>query len=189
MKTLTLTPFADRLATWFFMLLLVLAAMCSPAFAQQNDDDDVEQSHVFPDTLTATVVKVVDGDTFYVDAPSLAAPVRVRLQNADTFEIKRIPSLAKQSQLADITEAQALAKGQEARTFAEKTLYGRTVFLRREPRDRSTDQFKRPLRLLTIDGKDFGVLLEERGLTAPWRFRAYRFQHDSSSTKQHRDEK
>lgn len=165
----TFTPIADRIAAILIMSLGILLPFgVAVSFAQEP--------------LQGKVVKVIDGDTYWVSTAQ--GNIKVRLQNADAYETSRREGLYRQAYLAGISIDSALALGFKGRKFANDVLLGETVELVEEPRDRGKDSHgTRDLYLVKINGQDFGVMLEQVGLAAPWSFKKYRWQHDSSKNK------
>lgn len=133
---------------------------------------------------TFIVTSVVDGDTFWVQSTTSKQRMKVRLQNADAFETSRREGLYRQAYQAHISLDSALALGIQGKRYAEDVLLSQTVELIEEPKDKGKDsRGTRELYLVNINGQDFGVLLEEAGLAAPWSFKKYRWQHDSVQGK------
>ena len=97
----------------FFLLIILLT--CLPAFAVENN---------------YKVLKVVDGDTIYLDFNSdgiIQKTEKVRLNGIDTFEVKTGEILTKQSKFYGFSEQEALALGYLAKEFAKEKLLGKYV--------------------------------------------------------------
>lgn len=141
-------------------------------------------SSLYGQHIKAKVIKVIDGDTFWVQLVKDKTNIKVRLQNADAFETSRREGLYRQAYQADITLDSALALGNAGKKFAKEVLLFETVELVEEPKDKGKDTYgTRDLYLVKINHQDFGVLLEQAGLAAPWMFKKYRWQHDTTATK------
>lgn len=168
MKTFLNTQKAETaifVLAFLFLLLLVTATI----------------SAIGQERLTGKVVDVIDGDTYWVNTVEKGS-IKVRLQNADTYETARREGLYRQAYQSKITLDSALVLGKKGKAYATKALLGKEVELVEEPKDKGKDSHgTRDLYLVKINGQDFGVMLEEAGLAAPWTFKKYRFQHDSTS--------
>ncbi|GGM41243.1 hypothetical protein GCM10011351_29290 [Paraliobacillus quinghaiensis] len=109
-----------------------------------DQDDSTSTDSNFP---TATVTRVVDGDTIEINLNGKTEDVRLLL--VDTPETKH-PRLPVQK------------FGPEASQFAKDTLSGKTVGVEYDGPKR--DKYDRLLAYLWVDGKNFNQMLLEKGL-------------------------
>lgn len=159
---------------WLRAAILVLFGLAVFLFLVLFAQDAFGQGKMY-----GKVTKVIDGDTFWVQTER--GNIKVRLQNADAFETMRREGLYRQAYQANIGLDSALTLGRKGKKFAEDVLLFETVELVEEPKDKGKDSHgTRDLYLVKINGQDFGVLLEQAELAAPWTFKKYRWQHDSS---------
>ena len=78
------------------------------------------------------VLKVVDGDTFYVDFNGnnkIDKNEKVRVNGIDTFETKINDGLAWQKKIYKLSTRQALGMGYLAKKYAQKQLLNKTVHI------------------------------------------------------------
>ena len=110
----------------------------------------------------ATVIRVIDGDTF-----------EVRLRNNHKYNVRLLgvdsPELAKGKRVA-----QPFAN--EAKAFSEQQLLGKIVQLSNDGK-KNAFSFNRRLVYINIDGNDYGEMLLTAGMA-----RAYRKQHKATKT-------
>ncbi|MDQ0647293.1 endonuclease YncB(thermonuclease family) [Microbacterium natoriense] len=121
------------------LLAAVALAGCTPM---------VNTATAKPVRETVEVVAVVDGHT--IDVATDGGTVRVRLIGIDTPEIGRG---------GETSECYA----EEARTFLDDLVYGRTVEVRSDPTQADVDKYGRLLRHVFIDGHSAAVLALEAG--------------------------
>lgn len=114
------------------------------------------------------VVAVVDGDTIDVQLPD--REVRIRIIGIDTPEIGREPG--------EVSDCYA----EEARTFVDELLYGRTVELRSDPTQADVDRYGRALRHVFVDGQSAAVLTLAAGAG-----REYTYDAPYAGQEAHRD--
>lgn len=107
---------------------------------------------------SAEVVAVVDGDTIDVALPG--GKERVRIIGIDT------PEIARDTGQTDDCYAQ------EARTFLDKLLYGRTVELRTDPSQQDVDKYGRLLRHVDVDGQDAALAALSAGVGVEYTYAA-----------------
>lgn len=103
-----------------------------------------------PRSESAEVVAVVDGDTIDVQLPD--GEERVRIIGIDTPEIGR--------EAGETDDCYA----EEARTFLDELLYGRTVELRTDPSQHDVDDYGRLLRQVYVDGDDAALMSISAGM-------------------------
>ena len=76
------------------------------------------------------VLKVLDGDTFYIDLNSngkIESGERVRVNGVDAFEVKLNAALQRQANLIGISDEDALKLGYLGKEFAKKSLFHKKV--------------------------------------------------------------
>lgn len=129
------------LVTLSTLVIGLAVSGCTPALPAQ---DDQEQRAEY-----AEVVAVVDGDTIDVQLPD--GKERIRIIGIDTPEIGR--------EAGEVNDCYA----EEARTFLDELLYGRTVELRTDPSQQSIDDYGRLLRHVYIDGEDAALAVLSAG--------------------------
>lgn len=84
----------------------------------------------FADDNVYKVMKVIDGDTVYLDLNrdgKIQADERVRLNGIDTFEVKPSKGLEWQSKVYKINQNEALGTAYLAKAFAKEKLSGKYV--------------------------------------------------------------
>jgi len=107
-----------------------------------------------PVTVTATVLKVVDGDTIDI-RDDVRGRLRVRLLGIDTPETKK-PGYT------------VGCWGPEASEFAKSTMVGQRVALVTDPTQDMTDRYGRTLAyLVRADGWDYSVEAARAGTSPP----------------------
>lgn len=112
-----------------------------------------------PDRIeTGEVVAVVDGDTIDVQLPD--GKERVRIIGIDTPEIGRA--------VGEVDDCYA----EEARTFLDELLYGRTVELRTDPSQQTVDDYGRLLRHVYVDGEDAALAALSAGVGVEYTYAA-----------------
>lgn len=131
------SPWRSALRFWLFTVALCLLPACSPAGPAE--------------TFTATVGKVMDGDSFYVKADG--RKVEVRLQGVDCPE-------------------KGQPHGDEARAFTRAFLEKRTLTVEGLGRD----DYGRALVRVSVEGRDLALALVEAGLA--WHFKRYNSDKD-----------
>ncbi|MED4261981.1 hypothetical protein [Priestia aryabhattai] len=106
----------------------------------------------------ATVVNVVDGDTYDLRVDlgfGVEITKRFRLGDADTFETRKVRG-------ADALE---VIKGKEVKEYVTELLLNKDIVLKSEriveKNENETDFYERYLGLVSLDGKDIGELLKE----------------------------
>lgn len=109
-------------------------------------------------STTAEVVAVVDGDTIDVELPD--GKERVRIIGVDT------PEIAREASETDDCYAQ------DARTFLDELLYGRTVELRTDPSQQDIDKYGRLLRHVYVDGQDAALAALSAGVGVEYTYAA-----------------
>ncbi|WP_130858777.1 thermonuclease family protein [Gracilibacillus phocaeensis] len=127
-----------RILHILLLCLLMMLTGCGTALLDSNSSDGLE---------TATVNRVVDGDTVHIQYNGKDETVRLLL--VDTPETKH-PQLPVQP------------FGTEASDFAKQTLTGKEVKVEFDGPKR--DKYDRMLAYLWVDGKNFNQLLLENGL-------------------------
>lgn len=93
------------------------------------------------------VLKVLDGDTFYIDFNSSGtteANERVRVNGIDAFEIKMNATLQRQAKKSGISDEDALRLGYLGKKYAEKTLLNKKVKISYSAKER-TDKYGRAI--------------------------------------------
>ena len=117
--------------------------------------------HITTDTTeTATVSRVVDGDTIEVEFESGQSD-RVRIIGVDTPETF---SSNQSSEYGNITDLDCLDKwGDAATQYARDILNNKTIKLVQDPLVQERDYYDRLLAYIEINGQDFGVRLLEEG--------------------------
>ena len=93
------------------------------------------------------VIKIIDGDTFYVDFNNngkAEATEKVRINGIDAFEVKNSARLQKQAKQYNLTEAEALSLGYLGRGFAKKNLLNKYVKVEYSAKTK-VDRYNRPL--------------------------------------------
>lgn len=176
MKTLSFTPIADRIAASLMLLLLTFVLCCSPAFAQDSEQNDsivagrsirldtatpkmspfqarclYAHNHEISqsDTINVVVVRVIDGDTFIaVTCFECNDPLSIRVLGIDTPEKDNRPrkQLEKQSRRLGVSKEDVILAGKLITREADKFLTGKVVKLIRDRRELNLDRFCRPLR-------------------------------------------
>lgn len=117
------------------------------------------------DTVKATVIRVVDGDTF--DAAFNSDTIRVRVLGLDTYETRLGSRLQKQSRRNNITMVQALDKGRKAKQYAQYLIENKTVLLHRgDTKQPEKDIYGRWLFYVEIGKHKFEQLMIEKGYDA-----------------------
>jgi micrococcal nuclease len=107
--------------------------------------------HADPLATTATVLKVVDGDTIDI-RDDVRGRLRVRLLGIDTPETKK-PGFS------------VGCWGREATEFAQSTMLGQRVALQTDPTQGRTDRYGRTLAyLVKADGWDYSVEAARAGV-------------------------
>lgn len=118
----------------------VAALACDGTASEAEAGDDVDGSICGP--TTATVVRVIDGDTVELDSGE-----RVRYLLVDTPEI---------------TGGKDECYGTEAADFNRQTVEGKEVHLRYDEAD-CDDTYDRLLAFVSIQGREINALIVERG--------------------------
>lgn len=93
------------------------------------------------------VLKVIDGDTFYIDFNSngkIESNERVRLNGIDAFEIKRSATLLRQAKNNSLSEEETIKLGYLGKQFAQKTLLNKKVRIQYSAQEK-TDKYNRNL--------------------------------------------
>jgi endonuclease YncB( thermonuclease family) len=119
----------------------------------------------FPATCTATVTRIIDGDTYVIEWAG--KEYVIRLIGADTFETRYSAKLRKQALRHSISMAEAIQKGRAASQFAESVLLGEIATLVRPDVSPDNDMFFRHLRTVGViwanKPTDFAMLLRKSG--------------------------
>jgi len=103
------------------------------------------------------VVKVIDGDTFDIEEIG-----RIRLIGVDAYDSRSTRMIRKQSERTGYNQKKIKQLGVKATEFAKIILFGKCVILKKDYKD--TGSFKRKLRQVEVENKDFGELLLKREL-------------------------
>lgn len=159
MKSFSVTPRLDSVVLWLSIMTLLVLASCLPALAQTIDSQD---------SVSVTVIRVVDGDTFFCTNGTDTA--KVRILGFDAFETRNGDRLDKQAVRAGISVERALSLGNKAKDEAIETLFEKTVIIHRgTKRAPNRDLYGRYLRYVLINGEDFADLMIRRGYAAPYK--------------------
>lgn len=129
---------------------LLISAIALTALALWRADAPAAADAARP--LEPHAIRVIDGDTFD------AARVRYRIVNIDTPETGDRARCAAERRLGDRA------------THAARTLIRNAADIEIRPTGR-IDSYGRTIAFLSLDGRDFGEILVERGLARPWRGR------------------
>lgn len=119
------------------------------------------------------VIKVIDGDTFYVDFNNNAIAEKdekVRVNGVDTFEVKPTEFLEYQVKNYGLTQDEALGLGYLGKEFAKKQLLNKYVVVKYTGETERCDM-GRHLVSIYYDGKNYGET-SERNKNAIFNFRA-----------------
>lgn len=107
--------------TFFILIVLILVFMFG---------NSVVLSETVPGNNTYRVIKIIDGDTIYLDFNNDGIPQqdeKVRLNGIDTFEVKPSVFLDWQIKSLSLTQDEALGLGYLGKEFAKKELLGKYV--------------------------------------------------------------
>ncbi len=118
----------------------------APALGQGNATTPVA-------TESATVTKIIDGDTVEVSTVA-AGLLTVRVLGIDSPEV------------AGVVEC----GGPDAREFATRILLGQAVELAIDPTQDRTDRYSRALRYVTVAGQNYSVLVADAGYARAYVF-------------------
>lgn len=123
-----------------------------------TDEGDTAQGGVLTGTTdTATVTRVVDGDTIVATTED-GDELRVRILGIDTPESVH-------------PDESVECYGPEASEWATSVLDGQTVTLRTDPTQAETDRYDRALRYVALEnGTDYSVLAAREGMAEPYVF-------------------
>lgn len=105
------------------------------------------------------VLSVQDGDTFRIRIGEKDS-IGVRILGVDVFESRRGERLSMQAKRSGISEAEALARGQAAKRFAQQVLSG-TVEITRRAGTPNIDIFGRLLRVCAVSGRYYVEMLPD----------------------------
>lgn len=126
--------------TSYIKIIAILGALTLAGVILAVSVRTTEHTPAAASASTGTVVAVVDGDTIDVDLDE--GKQRIRVIGIDTPEIAR--------EAGKTSDCYA----EEARTFLDELLYGRTVELRSDPSQDNIDKYGRLLRHVYIDGQN-----------------------------------
>lgn len=127
------------------ILYLILLLFIIPSFADQQDK--------------YKVIKIIDGDTFYVDFNQNSIPdadERIRVNGIDTFETKPNDRLLWQIKEYNLTYDEALGMGYLGKEFAKKELLNKYVKVEYTAESK-VDNNNRPLMSIYYDCDKKGV--------------------------------
>jgi hypothetical protein len=118
-----------------------------------------------PISCNATVTRIIDGDTYVVEANE--REFIIRIIGCDCFETRYSNKLRKQAVRHNISMAEAIQKGRGAADFATTVLLGEIVTLVRPDASPDNDMFFRHLRTVNVmwnnKATDFATLLRKNG--------------------------
>ncbi len=138
----------------------------TPAPTPTATDSDEESPITGGTVRTATVTRVVDGDTVEVEFSDGTADT-IRLLGVDTPEtIASNQDPSDFEGLPDTSEGRdwLLNWGEEAKTYAEEQLAGKQVRVVMDPASDERGSFGRLLAYIYVDGSNVNQVLLERGL-------------------------
>ena len=108
------------------------------------------------DSKLFKVIKIIDGDTLYVDFNNnnvIEKNERVRLNGIDAFEIRLSERFEFQAKKYDFSNKEVLFLGYLGRKFAQKELLNKKVYIKYSAKDK-VDIYNRPLVSIKYDCKD-----------------------------------
>lgn len=135
----------------------------SPAITQQPSDTDSINNTIKGET--ATVVKVVDGDTLSVSFGDKNETVRIiGINSPETVDVRKPVECF----------------GQKASEIAKSELTGKTVQLEQDPTQGDRDKYSRLLRYVWLDANtDFGALMVKSGYAYEYTYNTpYKYQNE-----------
>lgn len=115
------------------------------------------------------VLKVLDGDTFYIDLNNNNIPdkeERIRLYGVDAFETRTSKTLYRQMNNFNFSKEDILKLGNSGKNFAKQKLLNKKV---RVEIIKEQGFYGRKLALLYINNEDFNELLLKQGLAVVYR--------------------
>lgn len=103
-----------------------------------------------------TVIRVIDGDTIVTKNNGT-----IRILGIDAYD-KNYKMVNKQKERTGYSPQYIKSLSSRGKQFANKTLYGKTVYLERDRKDR--DSFNRKLRYVIVDGEDYSKKILKKEL-------------------------
>lgn len=139
------------------------AADAAAGLAKQIGFPSSEKVAGFNDTLTADVLRTVDGDTIAV-SPTAELPAT---NDAGTEHIIRILG-TDSAEMNKVSSEPAECGAQEATDFVSSLVDGRTVTITFDSLSDHTDRYGRSLAYVELDGADVGLQVIEAGFAEAW---------------------
>jgi micrococcal nuclease len=142
---------------WCCLLLVLVAGCVGPAV-------DGDGASTAADRTTATVQRVVDGDTLDVRLAD-GSETRVRLLGVDTPEVHAATDPAEYEGVPETDAGRACLRrwGERASAFATDRLASRTVTVSVDPTADRRDRYDRLLAYVLVDGDSFNYRLVATG--------------------------
>lgn len=113
------------------------------------------------------VIKVIDGDTVYVDFNNDGIPQqdeKVRLNGIDTFEVKPSPFLDWQTKHYNLTQDEALGLGYFGKEFAKKHLLNKSITAKYTGETKRCDMGRHLMSIYYDNGKNYEEEVLKAGL-------------------------